>query len=204
MMEVLLAMREDMRANQKTMDAHQAKMEALTEMTARMDANMRSMQAELKSAIEDLKINGEETMAYQEKTEARLQEEPASEDMTPEVAHEQEVPMEDAVVMPVGEPTKRRRDGRNLAAHCRQKEEGRDLDARRRGKQQDFVAAHRGTTRRAKVARRKENTVQHENRTFFKLKTGRWIMSRNIFVLMYQRHKLLDQGFLDKRASHSL
>jgi hypothetical protein len=36
----------------------------------------------------------------------------AAVDMTPEVAHEQEVPREDAEVMPIGEPRKRRRDGR--------------------------------------------------------------------------------------------
>jgi hypothetical protein len=70
------------------------------------------------------------------------------------VAHEQEVSMEDAVFMPVGEPRKRRLN-RHLAAQRRQKEEERDLDARRRGKQQDLVAARRGTTSRAAVARRR-------------------------------------------------
>jgi hypothetical protein len=60
--ETLAEMQEEIKANQAKADAHQAKMEALTG----------SMQAELKYAIEDLKINGEETMAYQEKTEARL------------------------------------------------------------------------------------------------------------------------------------
>jgi hypothetical protein len=48
-------------------------------------------------------------MTCQEKTETRLQGEPASEDMTLEVAREPEVPVEDAV-MPVGKPRKRRRD----------------------------------------------------------------------------------------------
>jgi hypothetical protein len=94
-------------------------------------------------------------MACQETMEARLgEEEPVSEDMTPEVAHGQEVPLEDAVVMPVGEPRKRCRD-RHLAAQRRQKEGEPDLDARRHGKQQDLVAARRGTTRRAAVARRR-------------------------------------------------
>jgi hypothetical protein len=88
--------------------------------------------------------------------EARLEEqEPASEDMTPEVADDQEVPVEDAEVRLVAEPRKRRRDGQNLAAVHRQKKPNRDLDARRRGKQQDLVAACRGTTRRAVVARRR-------------------------------------------------
>jgi hypothetical protein len=75
-------------------------------------------------------------MACQEKTEARLEvETPASEDRTPEVAHEQEVPREDAVDMPVGEQRKRGRDRRNLAAVRCQEEEERNLDARRRRKQ---------------------------------------------------------------------
>jgi hypothetical protein len=95
-------------------------------------------------------------MAFLEQTEARLEEEePASVDTTPEVADDQEVPVEDAEVRSVTEPRKRRRDGRNLAAVRRQKKQNRDLDARRRGRQQDLVVARRGTTRRAVVARRR-------------------------------------------------
>jgi hypothetical protein len=62
-----------MEADRKT-DKEQmlAEMKAYQGTLARMDANMGSMQAELKSAIEDMKINGDETMACQEKTEARL------------------------------------------------------------------------------------------------------------------------------------
>jgi hypothetical protein len=69
------------------------------------------------------KNNGKETTACQETMEARLEAEdkPASVDTTPEVAHEQEVPAEDAEVRSVAEPRKRRRDGRNLAALRRQK-----------------------------------------------------------------------------------
>jgi hypothetical protein len=145
-----------------------AAMKANEEMTARMDAKIGSMHDELKSTIEeqmkdamqsmlnawltDIKNDREETMACQETTEARLQGKPASVDTTPEVAQEQEVPREGAARMPVGEPRKRRRGRRNLAAGRRQKEE-RNLDARRRGRQQDLVAARRGTTRRATVAR---------------------------------------------------
>jgi hypothetical protein len=50
-------------------------------------------------------------------------EEPASMEFKPEVADEK-VPLEDAVVMPVGEPRKRRWDQRHLAAQRHQKEEG--------------------------------------------------------------------------------
>jgi hypothetical protein len=142
-----------------------SEMKTNQEMTARMDAKIGSMKAELKSAIEDLKTFGEETMACQEKTEARLQEEAASQDMTPEVAHE-EIPGEDTVDMPGGEPRKRRRDRRHLAAVRRQKkEQDQNLDARRRRKEQkraqkkdgsrrNLVVARRGTTRRVQVARR--------------------------------------------------
>jgi hypothetical protein len=75
------------------------------------------MQVELKRAIEDMRIIGEETMACQKKTEARLQEDkPASVGTTPEVVHEQGVPLEDAEEMPVGELRKGHWDRRNLAA----------------------------------------------------------------------------------------
>jgi hypothetical protein len=152
----------EMKANQAKSDADRqtdkeqmlATIKANPEMTARMDAKIGSMQAKIKSAIESMKIIEEETMARQQKTEARLQEDkPASVDMTHEEAHEQEVPLVDAVFMPVGEPRKRRRDRRQLAAQGRQKEE-QNLDAWIRGKQRDLVAARRGTTRRVQVARR--------------------------------------------------
>jgi hypothetical protein len=121
---------------------------------ARTDANIGSMKAELKSAIKDLKSNGEETMACQEKTEARLQGEPASEDMTPEVAHEQEFPLEDAIVMPVGEPRKMRRDRRYMAAQRRQKKEEKQTQ-RKDACRKNLVAP-----RRAKVACRKRNILR--------------------------------------------
>jgi peroxiredoxin family protein len=51
-----------------------------------------------------------ETMACQETTEAHLEEEEmTSLDRKPEVAEQREVPVEDATVMPVGEPKKKRR-----------------------------------------------------------------------------------------------
>jgi hypothetical protein len=91
-------------------------------------------------------------------------EKPAPVDMTPEVALDQEVPVENAAGMPVGEPKKRRRGGRNLAAVRRQKKKNRVLDARCRGKEQgqaqrkngclkNLVAARRGATCRAVMAR---------------------------------------------------
>jgi hypothetical protein len=112
-------------------------------------------------ATTDLKGNPEE----------RECEKPAPVDMTPEVADDQEVPVEDAEVTAVGEPRKRRRDQRrDLAAVRRQKKQNRDLDARCRGKEQEssqrkngcrrnLVTARRGTTRHAEVARRTANSI---------------------------------------------
>jgi hypothetical protein len=80
----------------------------LAEMIARMDARREDMEASRNSWRK-------ETMSYQETTEARLEEDkPASVDTTPEVVHEQEVPRENAIEMPVGEPRKRRRDRRQI------------------------------------------------------------------------------------------
>jgi hypothetical protein len=59
-------------------------------------------------AVHPLRACRNETMACQETMEARLEEEkPAPMELKPEVADE--VPLEDAVVMSVGEPRKRRR-----------------------------------------------------------------------------------------------
>jgi hypothetical protein len=135
-------------------------------MMARMDANLKSTQERMNAGhkkmmawIKDLKINGEETMACQEKTEPRLQGEPASEDMTLEVAHEQEFPLEDAVVMPVGELRKRRWDQRHLATQRRQKKEE-EWTQSKNGCQKDLVAACRGMTRHATVAWCKRNILR--------------------------------------------
>jgi hypothetical protein len=69
-------------------------------------------------------------MACRETTEARLEKEkPASVDTTSEVARYQEVPVENAEVMPVGGPGKRSRDRRHLASVRRQKKKDQNLEA---------------------------------------------------------------------------
>jgi hypothetical protein len=73
--------------------------------------------------------------------------------MKPEVAH-QEVPREDAEEMPVGEPRKRRRDGRNLAAGRRQKKE------QKRTQWKDGCRNNLVADRRAAVAWRKINVFR--------------------------------------------
>jgi hypothetical protein len=118
-LEVLKTMIEKMRAET---EAIQAETEATRARTRAM--RDKRMKANRDACIEDIKDTQEETMACQQTMEARLEEEePASVDMTPEVSHEQKVPMEDAVVMPVREPRKRRQDRRYLAAVRRQKKE---------------------------------------------------------------------------------
>jgi hypothetical protein len=95
-MEMLKTMLVSMEAHQTRMDARQR----------RMDAGSKAWREEIEASRNAWR---KETMACQEDNEARLEEEkPASENMTPEVAHEQKVPLEDAIVMPVGEPRKRR------------------------------------------------------------------------------------------------
>jgi hypothetical protein len=160
MMEQILArldantktMREEMKTDKEEM---LAKMDANQETTVRMDAKIGSMKAKLISTIKNFKFDGEETTACQETIEARLErkEEPASEEMKPEVAH-QEVPREDAEEMPVGESRKRRRDGRNLAAGRRQKKEQKRTQWKD-GCRNNLVAA-----RRASVAWRKINVFR--------------------------------------------
>jgi hypothetical protein len=90
-------------------------------------------------------------MACQKNTETRLEEEKAtSEDMDPEMT--QEVPVEDAARMLVGVSRMRRRD-RNEDARRRRKQEKRTQI--KNGCRKDLVAARRGTTHRAAVARRR-------------------------------------------------
>jgi peroxiredoxin family protein len=77
----------------------------------KMDASHKEMVAEIKPERDV------ETMACQETTEVRIEEEKlTSVDRKPEVAEQREVPVEDAEVMAVGEPKKKRRTDRKLAA----------------------------------------------------------------------------------------
>jgi hypothetical protein len=126
-------------------------------MMARMDVMQKKMMARMDAWLTDTNNNREKMLACQEKAEVRLEEEePASVEMKPEMAHEQEVLREDAATMPVEEPRKRRRD-RNLDARRSRKQQERIQN--KDGCRKNSVAAHRGTTRRAKVARRKENLI---------------------------------------------
>jgi hypothetical protein len=83
----------------------------------------------------------------------------------------QEVPGEDAAVMPVGEPRKRRRDRRNLAARRRQKEQDRDLDARRRRKKEQKRTQRKDGCRKNLVAARRAAVAWRKINVFRKILT---------------------------------
>jgi hypothetical protein len=145
--------------------------EDFKEMTARMDANRKTdkekMNANIKTMLAEILEKADashkeaEAMRNVIKTnQAELKsaiaqiewKKLASVEMKPEAAHEG-VTVEDAARMPVGEPTKRRRD-RNLAAQRRQKKE-QNRTQKKDGCLKNLVAAHRGTTRRWQVAPRR-------------------------------------------------
>jgi hypothetical protein len=128
------------------MDANTKAMQENQETTTRMDAKIGSIQDELISTIKNFKLNGKETTACQETMEARFEaEEPVSVDTTPEVADDQEVPVEDAEVLSVAKRRKRRRDGRNLAAVRRhKKKQDQNLDVGRRREGQEWAQRKMG------------------------------------------------------------
>jgi hypothetical protein len=93
-----------------------------------------------------------ETMACRETTQARLEEkELTSVEMKPEVAQQEEVPIEDAEVMPVGELKKKMHRDQKLAAE-RRHQKPKYLRRENCGPQKKLAIDCRGTTRHAKVA----------------------------------------------------
>jgi hypothetical protein len=122
-----------------------------------MDAMHKKMMARMDAWLTDMNDNREQTIACQETMDACLEcKEPGSAEMKLEVADE-EVPLEDAGRMPVGEPRKWRRD-RNLDARRRRKQQERTQN--KDGCRKNLVATRRGTTRRARVAWRKRNILR--------------------------------------------
>jgi hypothetical protein len=88
----------------------------------KMDASHKETVAELEPK------NDEETLACREVTEARPEEKmPTSVDKKSEVAQKGKVSIENAGVMPVGEPRKKRRKDRKLAAEHRRPMKGRTV-----------------------------------------------------------------------------
>jgi hypothetical protein len=92
------------------------------------------------------------TMAYQEMKAHQEEVEPTSTDGKPEAAKQQEVPVDDAELMPVGEPKKKRRRDRKLAAEQR-RQKPKTSTRENCGPQKRLAVARRGTSRREKVTR---------------------------------------------------
>jgi hypothetical protein len=112
-------------------------------------------------------------MACQE-MEARQEEKATSLDRKLEAAEEREVPVEDAEVMPVGEPRKKRRRDRNQR-NKKKRTQGND------GCQRRLATARRRTSHRAEVARKikadkkmpRRATVARRMRDIFRPNTTR-------------------------------
>jgi hypothetical protein len=78
-------------------------------------------------------------------------------DRKTEVALQREVPVEDAEIMPVGEPKKKRRRDRKLAVECR-RQEPKNTTWGKCGSQKRLAVARRGMSHRVKVARHTKET----------------------------------------------
>jgi hypothetical protein len=149
-MEMLKAMQEkadaDRKADQEKADAGQA--EVIAAIERKTDA-----------WIANIKIDREETTACHAEMESNPEKiEPDPGTMQSAEEH-QEIPMEDAAVMPVGGLRKRRRV-RNLAAEGRQKKKDRTLG--NRGSRRKLTVAGKKMTRRATVAWRKMNVFRRK------------------------------------------
>ena len=98
--------------------------------------------------VKELKIE-EGTIACRETEARREKKKPTSVETKPEAAQKEEVPTEDATIVLVGEPRKRRRD-QELAVEHRRKTP-KNLTRENCGPQEKLAVDHRWTTRRAKV-----------------------------------------------------
>jgi hypothetical protein len=119
------AWREEIAAWQEKMGAE---MEAIRRETVAIRAETKAWREEM-AAMRDKRVNDnhDETLACQE-MEARQEEEgPTSADRKPEVAQDEKVPAEDAKVIPVGEPKKKRCRDQKLAVERRRQEPRRDI-----------------------------------------------------------------------------
>jgi hypothetical protein len=110
-----------MEANREIdLEERKAEQRDMKEMIKMMAARLEKTDASHKEILAETKPERDmETMACREMTEARLEEEkPTTVNRKPEAAEQREVPVEDAEVMPVGEPKKKRRMVQKLAAEC--------------------------------------------------------------------------------------
>jgi hypothetical protein len=131
----------------RTLQAYQAKTDTFLPTMQEMETSHKETAAVIEPENE---VN---TMACQGMEARQEEEKPPSLDTKPEAAQREEVPVEDAEVIPVGEPKKKRRRDRKLAAqHRRQKPNTSTQE--NCGPQTRLAVTRRGTTCRAKVARK--------------------------------------------------
>jgi hypothetical protein len=151
MMELLLAMREDMKAER---EQRKAKREADQEQRKRV---MEEMLAKMDANLAKSNTHNEMITAYLGKTDATDLK--ANPEERQSVGEHQEVLKEEAAIMPVGEPRKRRRN-RNLAVERRQKPKERTRGYC--GSRNRVTIADRKVSLRAAVAWRRRDIFAQE------------------------------------------
>jgi hypothetical protein len=168
-MEILVRMEADRKAWREKAEMDHKKF------LARLRTDEKAWREEIRSVLFETTNTREEMMAYRELMEARPEvEKPTSADRKPEAAEEYEDPVEDAEVVPVGEPRKKRRRERNQRSK-KKRTQGND------GYQRRLAAAHRGTNRRVEVSRKmqaekkmpRRATVARRMRDIFRPNTTR-------------------------------
>jgi hypothetical protein len=130
---------------------------------------MKMMETSHKEIVADCKPEMEIKMMACQEMEARQGEKPTSLDRKLEVAEEWHVPEENAEVIPVGEPRKKRHRDQNQR-NKKKWTQGND------GCQRRLAAAHRGMSHRAEVARKMQTdkkmprraTVERRMRDIFR------------------------------------
>jgi hypothetical protein len=115
---------------------------------------MKAWREEIRSVLLERTNTRKETIACQEMEAHLEEEEPTSVDRKPEVAQNEEVHVEDAVVKPVKGRKKRQRGKRQAAGRCR---EPKKVTRGICGSWMKFAVARRKVSRRATVAWRKRN-----------------------------------------------
>jgi hypothetical protein len=93
----------------------------------------------------------------------QVEKKPTSPDRKPDAVQKSEVPAENAIVMPVGEPKKKRRRDRKLASE-RRRQKPKISTRENCGPQKRLAVARRGTSRREKVTQNTKETGKMSRR----------------------------------------
>jgi hypothetical protein len=165
--ELLAKMEANRKPDQEKAEADRARTQEMMNMLqayqAKTDAVLPAMQVTETSHKETAAVFEPETevktMACQGMEAHQEEEKPASLDMKPEVAQQEEVPVEDAEVIPVGELKKKRRRDRKLAAE-RRRQKTNTSTQENYGPQKRLAVAHTGSSRCGRVTRHMKETDQ--------------------------------------------